>query len=136
MRTYPNNSSQAAARIVAVAMFADGNPCKAELDEFDRMDALQQLCLDREEFQQVVQDYCEDLLSAGKLTWADACQLDPGVLVELMAEIDDPEICIKVLSLCFSVVAADGFVSESESHVVTAAAAQWGLVSNELRCAM
>ena len=136
MRTYPNNSSQAAARIVAVAMFADGNSCKAELEVLDRMDALQHLCLNREEFQRVVQDFCEDLLSAGKLTWADACQLDPQTLVELMAEIDDPDVCIRVLSLCFSVVEADGYVCESESLVMTAATTQWGLIINELRSAV
>ena len=136
MRTYPSNSSQAAARIVAAAMFADGNPCKSELDVFDRMDALEQLRLDRDEFQLVVQDFCEDLLSAGKLTWADACQVDPGTLVELMSEISDPEICSRVLSLCRSVVEADGNVSYNESLVVTAAATQWGLISSELRGAM
>ena len=32
MRTYPNNSPQAAARIVALAMLADGQVCKAEIN--------------------------------------------------------------------------------------------------------
>ena len=36
MRTYPNNSPQAAARIVGLAMLADGNVCKGELDVLDR----------------------------------------------------------------------------------------------------
>ena len=36
MRTYRINSPQAAARIVGLAMLADGHLCKAELDVLDR----------------------------------------------------------------------------------------------------
>ena len=43
MRTYPNNSPQAAARIVALAMLADGHLCKTELDLLERMDAIARL---------------------------------------------------------------------------------------------
>ena len=48
MRTYQNNSPQAAARIVGLAMLADGNVCKAELDVLDRLGAHQQLGLQPE----------------------------------------------------------------------------------------
>ena len=39
MRTYPNNSPQAAARIVALAMLADAQLCKAEIDVLERLRA-------------------------------------------------------------------------------------------------
>lgn len=127
MRTYPNNSPQAAARIVALAMLADGQVCKAELDVLDRLCVHEQLGLQPEELHVVVHAFCEDLLSAAQRTWADACQVDPRTLAELMAEVDDPELRLKVLRLCISVVEADGRIAEGESIVLVSAVEQWGL---------
>ena len=36
MRTYPSNSPEAAARIVALAMLADGNVCHREMQALTR----------------------------------------------------------------------------------------------------
>ena len=127
MRPYPNNSPQAAARIVALAMLADGHLCKAELDVLDRLDVHRQLGLQPEELHTVVHSLCEDLLAAAHLTWADACRVDPRTLAELMAEVDDPGLRLKVLNLCVSVVEADGNVAEGESIVLGAAVEHWGL---------
>jgi uncharacterized tellurite resistance protein B-like protein len=127
MRTYPNNSPQAAARIVALAMLADGDVCKAELDVLDRLDADRQLGLQPEELYAVVHGLCEDLLSTAQLTWADACRVDPRTLVELLAEVNDAELRLKVLRLCVSVVEADGQVAEGESVMLVAAVEHWGL---------
>ena len=38
MRNYPRNSPQAAARIVALTLLADGHIDKAEIDTLDRVD--------------------------------------------------------------------------------------------------
>jgi uncharacterized tellurite resistance protein B-like protein len=127
MRTYPNNSPQAAARIVAVATLADGHLCKPELDVLDRLRAHAQLGLQPEEFHCVVHAVCEDLLSAAQLTWADACRIDPATLAKLMAEIDDPLLRLTVLRLCVSVVEADGQVTDGESVMLMAAVEHWGL---------
>ena len=127
MRTYPNNSPHAAARIVGLAMLADGQVCKAELDVLDRHGAQRELGLRVEELHVVVHALCEDLLSAAQLTWADACRVDPRTLAALMAEVDDPGLRLAVLSLCVSVVEADGHVAEGESIVLGAAVEHWGL---------
>ena len=37
MRTYPSNSPEAAARIVALAMLADGNVCHREMQALDAL---------------------------------------------------------------------------------------------------
>ena len=127
MRTYPNNSPQAAARIVGLAMLADGHVCKAELDVLDRHGVHHQLGLHAEELHVVVHALCEDLLSAAQLTWADACRVDPRTLAEMMGEVDDPRLRLEVLRLCVSVVEADGHVGEGESIVLGAAVEHWGL---------
>jgi len=133
MRPYANNSPQAAARIVALAMLADGDICMAEVGVLDQLGAHTRLGLEAEQFHVVVYDCWKDLLSAEQLTWADACQVDPGSLAELMAEITDPELRLTVLGLCAAVIEADGHVAEGESVVLGAAVEQWGLQPALLR---
>lgn len=133
MRPSPRNSPQAGARIVALAMVADGHVCKAELDVLDRLRAHEQLGLARAEFHAVVHTLCKDLLTSAHLTWADVCRVDPRTLAELMAEVDDPELRLKVLRLCISVSEADGHVAEGEEIVLVAAVEHWGLHREMLR---
>ena len=80
MRTYPNNSPQAAARIVALAMLADAQVCKAEIDVLDRLRAHEELGLRPDELHSIVHSMCDDMLSTAEMSWADACQVDPQTL--------------------------------------------------------
>lgn len=133
MRIYPNNSPRAAARLVALAMLADGNVSKAELDVLDQQSAHKLLGLQDEELHDVVHALCEDLLLAAQMTWADACRVDPRTLSALMAEIDDPVLRLKVLRLCVAVAEADGQIAEGESIMLGAAVEHWGLHREMLR---
>ena len=54
MRTYPSNSPQAAARIVALTVLADGDISKTELELLDRLAVHEQLGLDRDELHDVL----------------------------------------------------------------------------------
>ena len=127
MRTYPSNSPQAAARIVSLAMLADGHVCNAELEELIKQGVHQQLGLQHEELTAVVHACCDDLLTGAHMTWADACRIDPVILLGLMAEVDDPALRLKVLHLCLSVAEAGGAVAQSESAVLVAAVEHWGM---------
>jgi len=127
MRSYPRNSPQAAARIVALAMLADGSLSKKELDTFDRLSVHTQIGLGKPEFHSVVQTLCEDLLSAAHSSWSEMCRVDPQTLAELMAEIDLPELRRKLIDLCVAVVEADGHVADGESIVLEAGLEHWGL---------
>lgn len=127
MRPYTTNSSEAAARIVALALLADGNITQAELEVLAQQDAYRQLGLKPSELQAVLRDLCEDLLCSAHLTWSEACRIDPRALANLMAEIDDPALCRTVLNLCLQVVDADDHVTEGESIVLNAAVEHWGL---------
>jgi len=127
MRSYPTNSPQAAARIVALTMLADGHLAKSELDVIERQGAHDQLGLDLETMQSVLHGFCEDLLHSAHLTWSDACRIDPRTLAQLMAEVDDPALRMKVLQLCLKVVQADDHVAEGETIVLGAAVEHWGL---------
>lgn len=127
MRSYPLDSPQSAARIVALTMIADGHLAKAELDVLERCGAHEQLGLSRDALHGVLHDFCEDLLASAHLTWSDACRLDPRTLAQLMAEVADPALRLKVLQLCLKIVQADDHVDDGESIVLGAAVEHWGL---------
>lgn len=127
MRSYPTDSPQAAARIVALAMLADGHLSKAELETLDRHGAAEALGLTRTQLHEVLHGFCEDLLCAAQMQWSDACHIDPRTLAQLMAEIEDPDLRLKVLDLCVSIVDADDHLADGESVVLCAAVEQWGL---------
>lgn len=127
MRSYPANSPQAAARIVALTVVADGDIGRAETQWLDRMAVHEQLGMARQEFHALLDTFCEDLLSSGQLTWADACPVDERTLAELMGEIQDPALRRKVLRLCVELAEVDARVDEGESIVLVAAVEHWGL---------
>ena len=127
MRTYPNNSPQSAARIVALAMLADGHLCKTELDALDCVDVHTQLGLPPAELHAIVHALCEDLLSTSHGSWEAACRVDSGTLAALLAEIDDPALRVKVLRLCLTAVAADEHLADGETVILTALVAHWEL---------
>ena len=127
MRSYPRDSPQAAARIVVLAMLADGRICKAELDALERLRACEQLGCQAREFKGVIHGVCDDLFSAAPPIGADACQLDPSMLAELLAQVNDPDLRAKVLRLCIAAAEGDGYVADGESLMLEAMVEQWKL---------
>ena len=127
MRSYPCNSAQAAARIVALTVLADGDIGTAEIDLMRRLDVPKQLGLSQSDFDAVVDTFCEDLLLSKQLIWADACPVDERTLAQLMGEIDEPNLRRQVLRLCVEIAEVDSRVTDGESIVLVAAVEHWGL---------
>ena len=127
MRRYPVNSPQAAARIVALTVIADGGIGEAEIEWLDRLSVHEQLGLARHELHTLLDTFCEDLLSSGQLNWADACPVDECTLADLMGEIQDPSLRLKLLRWCVEVAESDAHVAQGESIVLVAAVEHWGL---------
>ena len=127
MRSYSANSPQAAARIVALTVVADGDIGDAEIEWLDRLAVHEQLGLARHELHALLDSFCEDLLSSDQLNWADACPVDERTLAELMGEIQDPALRRKLLRLCVELAEVDARVDEGESIVLVAAGEHWGL---------
>ena len=127
MRTYPANSPQAAARIVALTVVADGDIGDAEIEWLDRLAVHEQLGLSRHELHALMDTFCEDLLSSDQLQWSDACPVDERTLAGLMGEIEDPALRVKLLRICVDLAEVDAHVDEGESTVLVAAVEHWGL---------
>ena len=127
MRSYPANSPQAAARIVALTLVADGDIGGAEIEWLDRLAVHEQLGLARHELHALLDTFCEDLLSSVQLKWSDACPLDERTLADLMGEIQDPALRLQLLRLCVELAETDAHVAEGESIVLVAAVEHWGM---------
>ena len=135
MRKYPQNSPQAAARILALTIIADGDLDKAEFALLDELAVHELLGLDYHVLHTVVDTFYADLLSSKQLACSEVCPVDERTLAELMGEIDDPALRRKVLGLCITLAEADGHVAEGESIVLVAAVEHWGLHRFMLRSA-
>ena len=133
MRTYAPNSPQAAARIVALTLVADGDVGQAELDMLDKFAVHQQLGLERAALHEVVDAFCEDLLSSKQLAWADRCPVDASTLSELLGEIGEPKLRRTLLGLCVQLAEVDTVLADGESVVLDAAMELWGLPRQTLR---
>ena len=133
MRSYPTNSPQAAARIIALTVVADRDIAQAEIEWLDRLAVHEQLGLARHEMHALLDTFCEDLLSSGQLPWADTCPVDERTLADLMGEIQDPALRLKLLRLCVDVAEVDAHVDDGESIVLVAAVEHWGLHHQMLR---
>ena len=77
--------------------------------------------------QDVLHALCEDLLGCTRLTWGDACSVDPLTLQHLLAEVHDPALRERVLTLSLAAAEADEQVTDGEALVLAAAVERWGL---------
>jgi uncharacterized tellurite resistance protein B-like protein len=127
MRSYLVNSPHAAARIIALTVVADGDIGDAEIKWLDHFAVHEQLGLARHEFHALLDSFCEDLLSSDQLNWADACPVDERTLADLMGEVQDPALRLKLLRLCVELAEVDAHVDDGESTVLVAAVEHWGL---------
>jgi uncharacterized tellurite resistance protein B-like protein len=125
MRPYPHNSPQAAARIVALAMLADGNLSKTEFDAIERMDVYRQFRLTPEELDSIIENCCADLLAHNRLSWDLSIRFDERMLAQVLSEVEDPALRRDVMRVCSEVVEADHYVAENEWALLSAMANQW-----------
>ncbi|MEO9149839.1 MAG: TerB family tellurite resistance protein [Burkholderiaceae bacterium] len=132
MRSYPQNSPEAAARIIAMMMLADGHLCLSELTSLSHSPARESLGVTPAILIDVTRDFCQDIQACEKSQWSNASCLDKGTVRSFMAEFDDPSLRQKLLELCASVVEADRHVSEGESLLLDAAVNCWGVQPERL----
>jgi hypothetical protein len=125
MHSYPTNSPQAAARIVALALIANSEVKTSEWAELTSMHVHENLGLTIEEWHEVVSDLYIDLL--GSATSLLDCLGDARITRRLLGHVDDPDLQRKVMRLCTGVINADGQVDEGESAFLRTTLSQWEL---------
>ena len=131
MRSYPHNSPEAAARIVALVLISDGHVCSSEFDILKQLGAERELGLEPQLLPHIVHTLCEELLAGGYETGSMMGNVDDSALASLMAEISDPVLQRTVLRLSLAAARADGHLADGEALVVEAARHHWKLFDGE-----
>ena len=125
MRTYPHNSPEAAARIVALVLISDGNASKSEFEVLNGPGGVRDLGLEPKDMPCIVQTLCEDLLMEGFDGRSVLSHVGDGLMASLMAEVDDLLLQAQVLRIARTVIYADRHLSEAEFAMVDAISRHW-----------
>ncbi len=125
LRPYPVNSAEASARLVALAMIANGRFETAETATLDALGGPERLGLTRPQWHGVIQDLCDDLL--GPARCGDETCISDELLERMLDEVQDDSKRRTVLRLSSAIVHADGQVDDGESFVLLAMIERWGL---------
>ena len=123
LRTYPADSPRALARLLVLALLADGQLDERELATLDRRGAFAALGISREDFVQVLYDFCADVARLAE--GAGAYRLSPRLLSALFAEVTDPRAKERLLNLMVAVVSSDGRLSAGEESLFLGALEAW-----------
>ena len=124
LRAYPTNSPRAKARLVVLALLADGRLDESEMAALDRRGAFATLGISREDFVQVLYDFCSDI--AGQLpVGSGGYRLTAKALGGLFGEVADREAREKLLQLIVSVISSDGRLSDAEESLFLSAIDHW-----------
>jgi hypothetical protein len=125
MRSYPRNSPEAAARIVALVLISDGHVSRSEYEALNQLDGARQLGLNPQDMPGIVKTLCEDLLMEGFDGRSILSHVGDSLVVSLMAEVDEPGLQSKVLRVAASVVHADKHLSAGEAAMLDAISRIW-----------
>lgn len=125
MHSYPRNSPQAAIRIVALTLLADGHVNATELANLQRLADAGRFGPQPPDVSGVVRDTVLDLLATGGAAWSGGDHLDETMVEALLSEIDDPRLRRDVLALCHAAATADRHVSDGEKAFLAVMADRW-----------
>ena len=131
MRSYPTNSPQALARLVAMAVVADGEFDNRESARLDELRVFSLIGIDAAGFYQVLLELCRDLGMGGK--GEHVALLAPSRLEQLAAEVDSPELQRIALSAMLVTAKADGKVSDAEQSLLRFLLNRWQINLDSLR---
>lgn len=127
MRRYTNNSSEAAARIVALALMADGAVDRNEILLLERQNVVTRLGLDNDRFDSIYYEYCTDMLTSAKRNASGLLELDERRIKAILDEISDAGLQRKILGIMLDIVHADHRLSAGEASLIAQALEHWGM---------
>ena len=125
MRSYPRNSPEAAARIVALVLVSDGHVSRSEVEALHELEGARDLGLEPDKVPGIVQTLCEDLLMEGFNGRSVLTHVGDALMASLMAEVDDLRLQGQVLRVAASVVQADAHLSDGETAMFDAICRIW-----------
>lgn len=125
MRTYPRNSPEAVARIIALLLVSDGHVSRSELEALHGLHMEQELGLPQGDFAQVLHGLCEDLWMGAHEQRVLTASIGGPTLALLLAEVDDPVLRRKALEFAEAAATADHHLAPAEWLLMNAVRQQW-----------
>lgn len=122
-RAYLRNSPHAAGRLVALALISNGQIKGAEWARLREIEVQAQLGLTGEEWHDIVDGLCEDLLGAAP--GGASCTIHSTTMARWFDELDDRQLQALVIFLSAELIFADGRVDAGESALLRVASERW-----------
>jgi len=126
MRNYETDSAHAVARILSLALLADGGIDKSEIDWIAQSNVMDRLGIQPPVFDEVMQDFYEDVMTSADYFDAVQFRLTPDTMDALLDEIADPDSQNTMLSIMLDATCADGSLSDGERKLLARAIERWG----------
>lgn len=123
MQSYTTDSPEAAARVLAMALVADGHYSMTELQAVDRLGIPAQLGMSAEAFKAVLDRFCLDLLATSDGQWCSGVPAE--VRQSLLGEVRDPALRTRLRHQCEAIMQADGHLADGETALLDALSGTW-----------
>lgn len=127
MRTYEPDSAQAKARLIALALLADGGLDKSELDYLENRGIIDSLGIASPTFDSVMHELCQDIDQLGIRLPSGQLDLDHPAIESILSEISQRKIRQTLLTVMFDIVHADNAISLGEAQLTSRAMKRWGI---------
>lgn len=127
MRRYPSDSPEAMARVVALALVVDGAIDPGELEALKTSSCCFRLGIDPCRFEQIVDEFCDDLRLSGERKASGQYALSEGCIKDLLGDLCDPALRKQALDMMLGIVTADGLIAREESALIAQAIDCWKL---------
>ncbi len=124
LRVYAVDSPRAKARLIVLALLADGHLDESEIKTLDRRGVFSDLGISREDFVHVLYDFCDDVashLSVGQFGY----RLTQNAITGLLDEVADRDDREKLLKHIVAVISSDGCLSDREERLLKSAIDHW-----------
>ena len=135
MRHYPSDSPQAMARLVVLALLADGIIDTRELDLLDDRRTIARLGLDSASFDDVFYGFCADMLRTGQRMTSERLDLDEDTIDRMLDEVRNPLLRKKTLRAMMDIVHADRQLAGGETALIARVLKRWSIDLDQLSTA-
>ncbi len=136
MRTYPNNSPLAAARIVALTLIADGHLKAVEMQALQEANAYANLHLNPAMLRQVMHDLCADLLQDRLDQGRADIRISPDQIKAVLNEVDEPGLRHQLFGICLEAAYADDVIHDGEVTLLAEALQRWSIDDENIETAL
>lgn len=127
MRAYPTDSPKAVSRLLALTMIVDGHLAPSELRAMDRTAIPPRAMLGQDDFDDVVQELCEDLLATAARRCSQEVEIDGRLLDGLLGEVEDQALRMSVMKTMLDIVHADSVLDARETLLIERAFKAWSV---------